>query len=332
MNKLIIQIPCWNEEETLGITLQALPRQVPGFTSVEWLVIDDGSTDRTVEVAKKHNVDHIVQLPQHLGLARAFEAGLEAALAAEADVIVNTDADNQYDARDIPKLVSPILEGQAAIVIGRRPISQIEHFSPTKRLLQRVGSWTVRKVSGTNVPDAPSGFRAMSWKAAIQIKVFNSHTYTLETIIQAGQRNIPVTWVDIRVNDDLRPSRLVSSIRSYVMRSVNVILRIFMLYRPLRFFIALGSIPFALGSLIGFRWLILIFVVAEPGRTHLPSLVLAAIFILIGVQVWVLGFVADLTAANRMLLEDIRLRLRMEERRRAQSLSAPPSDNTNSET
>lgn len=328
MTKLIIQIPCLNEEETLGTTLEALPRELDGIDEIEWLIIDDGSVDSTVEVAKKYGVDHIVKLPQHMGLARAFMAGLDAAIAADADIIVNTDADNQYDARDIPKLIEPVLDGRAEIVIGRRPISQIEHFSATKRFLQRLGSWTVRKVSGTEIPDAPSGFRAMSWKAAMQLNVFNAQTYTLETIIQAGQRNIPITSVDIRVNEDLRPSRLIKSIRSYVFQSITVIVRIFMLYRPMRFFLALGSIPFTLGFLLGLRWLALLLVFAEPGRTHLPSLVLAAILILVGVQIWVLGFVADLMAANRMLLEEVRLRLRLAERNRtkANTSSAQPID------
>ena len=328
MTKLVIQIPCWNEEGTLGTTLEALPRALPGVDKVEWLVINDGSTDKTVEVARNHNVNHVVDLPQHVGLAKAFIEGLEKALAVDADIIVNTDADNQYVADDIAKLIQPILDGRSEIVIGNRPINEIAHFSPLKRFLQRLGSWTVRKVSGTDIPDAPSGFRAISWKAALQLNVFNAHTYTLETIIQAGHRNIPITWVDIQVNEELRPSRLVKSISSYVFRSVSVMVRIFMLYRPLRYFLTLGSVPFVLGSLLGLRWLALVYVVAEPGRTYLPSLVLAAILILIGVQIWVLGFVADLMSANRTLLEEVRFRLRMAEREKIRSAREAQNNET----
>jgi len=328
MTKLVIQIPCWNEEGTLGTTLEALPRALPGVDKVEWLVINDGSTDKTVEVARNHNVNHVVDLPQHVGLAKAFIEGLEKALAVDADIIVNTDADNQYVADDIAKLIQPILDGRSEIVIGNRPINEIAHFSPLKRFLQRLGSWTVRKVSGTDIPDAPSGFRAISWKAAMQLNVFNAHTYTLETIIQAGHRNIPITWVDIQVNEELRPSRLVKSISSYVFRSVSVMVRIFMLYRPLRYFLTLGSVPFVLGSLLGLRWLALVYVVAEPGRTYLPSLVLAAILILIGVQIWVLGFVADLMSANRTLLEEVRFRLRMAEREKIRSAREAQNNET----
>jgi len=312
----------------LGTTLEALPRALPGVDKVEWLVINDGSTDKTVEVARNHNVNHVVDLPQHVGLAKAFIEGLEKALAVDADIIVNADADNQYVADDIAKLIQPILDGRSEIVIGNRPINEIAHFSPLKRFLQRLGSWTVRKVSGTDIPDAPSGFRAISWKAAMQLNVFNAHTYTLETIIQAGHRNIPITWVDIQVNEELRPSRLVKSISSYVFRSVSVMVRIFMLYRPLRYFLTLGSVPFVLGSLLGLRWLALVYVVAEPGRTYLPSLVLAAILILIGVQIWVLGFVADLMSANRTLLEEVRFRLRMAEREKIRSAREAQNNET----
>jgi glycosyltransferase involved in cell wall biosynthesis len=311
MKKLIIQIPCYNEERTLGITLDALPRQLPGIDVVEWLVIDDGSRDRTVEVAKACGVDRIVRLPTNQGLAKAFMAGLEASLKAGADIIVNTDADNQYCADDIPKLIEPILLGQAQIVVGARPIGKIKDFSPIKKVLQKLGSWVVRLASNTTIPDAPSGFRAFSREAAIQLNVFNSYTYTLETIIQAGQKGIPITWVPIRTNRVLRPSRLVRSNLSYVMRSLFTILRIFMLYKPLRFFLLLGSVPFSLGVLLGCRWLFYFFIGTH--RTRIPSLILTAILILIGFQLWMFGLVADLMAANRKLLEDVQLRMRRQD-------------------
>ncbi len=311
MTKLIIQIPCFNEEETLGVTLQALPREVPGCDVVEWLIVDDGSVDRTVEVAKAYGVDHVVRLPTNQGLAKAFMAGLDAALKAGADIIVNTDADNQYCADDIPALVRPILLKQAEMVIGARPIAQIEHFSPVKKALQRFGSWVVRLASDTDVPDAPSGFRAYSSEAALRLNVFNSYTYTLETIIQAGQQGMAIASVPIRTNGYLRPSRLVKSIRSYIQRSIFTILRIFMVYKPLRSFLMLGSVPFAIGVLLGIRWVWLYF--SGTPRTHVPSLILAAICILIGVQLWILGLVADLMAVNRKMLEDIQLRARRAE-------------------
>ncbi len=306
--KLIIQIPCYNEERTLGITLAALPRQLPGIDQIEWLIIDDGSRDQTVEVAKACGVDHIVRLQTNQGLAKAFMAGLEASLKAGADIIVNTDADNQYCADDIPLLIQPILLGHAEIVIGARPIREIEHFSPIKKLLQRIGSWVVRLASNTNIPDAPSGFRAFSREAAFRFNVFNEYTYTLETIIQAGQKGMAITWVPIRTNGYLRPSRLVKSIPAYIQRSIFTIFRIFMTYKPLRFFLILGSIPFSLGFALGVRWIW--FFLAGTERTRIPSLILAAILILMGFQLWILGLVADLMAVNRKLLEDIQLRMR----------------------
>ncbi|MDJ0707653.1 MAG: glycosyltransferase family 2 protein [Leptolyngbyaceae cyanobacterium MO_188.B28] len=307
--KLIIQIPCFNEEATLGITLSELPREVPGIDEVEWLIINDGSLDRTVEVAREWGVDHIVSFEHNQGLARGFMAGLEACLKAGADIIVNTDADNQYHAGDIPKLVEPILAGQAEIVVGARPIRQIKHFSPIKKFLQGLGSWAVRVASNTQVADAPSGFRAISRNAAMQLNVFNEYTYTLETIIQAGQKGMAITSVPIHTNGYLRPSRLVKSISAYVRRSLLTILRIFITYRPLEFFSLLGSIPFFMGFLLGVRWIFL-FAIEGTTRSHVPSLVLAAILILIGFQLWVFGLVADLLSANRKLLEDIQLRLR----------------------
>ena len=308
MPKLIIQIPCYNEEATLGVTLSELPRQLPGITSVEWLIINDGSTDKTVEVARSYGVDRIVNFSYNQGLAKAFMAGIEASLIANADIIVNTDADNQYCADDIPKLIEPILSGRAEIVIGTRPIGKIKHFSPTKKILQKLGSWVVRIASNTDIPDAPSGFRAISREAAMQLNVFNEYTYTLETIIQAGQKGIPITSVPIRTNKYLRPSRLVKSITAYVQRSLFTILRIFMTYQPLRFFTILGSIPFSIGFMLGVRWLILF--LEGTTRTRIPSLILAAILIIIGVQLWLFGLVADLMAVNRKMLEEIQLRMR----------------------
>jgi glycosyltransferase involved in cell wall biosynthesis len=311
MRKLVIQVPCYNEEATLGVTLSALPRKLPGVDVVEWLVIDDGSRDRTVEVARAWGVDHVVDLPRNMGLARAFMVGLEASLRVGADIIVNTDADNQYCAEDIARLIEPILAGRADIVVGTRPIRDIAHFSRTKRALQRLGSWAVRLASGTDVPDAPSGFRALSREAALRMNIFDRFTYTLEMIIQAGQKGMTVTAVPVRVNPELRPSRLFRSIPGYVGRSVLTILRIFMTYRPLRFFLGLGSVPLVAGVLLGVRWLVL-FWMGTP-RVHLPSLILAAILLLVGVQLWVLGLVADLMGTNRRLLEDIQLRTRRAE-------------------
>jgi len=304
--KLIIQIPCYNEEATLGVTLSELPRQVPGVDTVEWLIINDGSIDQTVEVAKACGVDHIVNFDHNQGLAKGFMAGIEACLKAGADIIVNTDADNQYCAADIPKLIEPILQGQAEIVIGARPIQQIKHFSPAKKFLQKLGSWVVRIASKTNIPDAPSGFRAISRNAALQLNVFSQYTYTLEMIIQAGQKNIAIASVPIRTNDFLRPSRLVKSIPAYIQRSILTIVRIFMTYQPLQFFIVLGTLPFGLGLILCVRWL----VVFDPDRSRAPSLIVAAILILIGFQLWMFGLIADLMAVNRKLLEDIQLRRR----------------------
>ena len=308
MTKLIIQIPCYNEEKTLETTLSALPREVPGVDIVEWLIIDDGSKDRTVEVAKAHGVDHVVSLPCNQGLAKAFMAGLEASLTAGADIIVNTDADNQYCADCIPDLIRPILEAKAEMVVGARPIEQIEHFSFSKKLLQRLGSWTVRLASSTDIPDAPSGFRAISKEAARKLNVFNNYTYTLETIIQAGQKNISVTWVPIRTNESLRPSRLVKSILSYVRRSVFTILRIFVIYNPFRFFIFIGTVLFTLGALIGVRFLW--YFLSGQGGGHIQSLILASILIGIGFQTIMVAFIADLLSVNRRLLEELQYKSR----------------------
>jgi len=306
--KLIIQIPCYNEQLALAVTLAELPRRVAGVDIVEWLIVDDGSADDTVAVARAHGVDHIIRHPANLGLAKAFMTGLSACLDQGADIIVNTDADNQYHAGDIPVLIAPILAGRADITIGARPVAAIRHFSQTKKLLQRFGSWVVRRFSGLDVDDAPSGFRAYSRDAARRMNVFNRYTYTLETIIQAGQSGIAVESVPIRVNPELRPSRLVKSIPDYVGRSLLTILRIFITYRPLRTFITIGSLFLFLGIAIGVRFLI--HFIAGQGSGHVQSLILAAIFSLVGFQLWVLGLIADIISVNRRLLEDIQHRVR----------------------
>ncbi|WP_061937414.1 glycosyltransferase family 2 protein [Collimonas pratensis] len=304
--KLIIQIPCFNEAETLPIALLALPRKVAGFDQVEWLVIDDGSVDNTGEVAKAHGVDHVVRHAENKGLAKAFMTGLDTCLCLGADVIVNTDADNQYNADDIPVLTLPILQNRAELVIGSRPISSISHFSPIKKMLQKLGSWAVRIASNTDVPDAPSGFRAMSRTAAQRLMVFSDYTYTLETIIQAGQKNMSVISVPIRVHGDLRPSRLVKSMPSYIRRSIVTIVRIFVIYRPFFFFGTIGSVLFFAGFLIGLRFLWR-YLMGE-GDGHIQSLILASVLLGMGFQTLLIAFVADLLSANRKLLEDIRFK------------------------
>jgi len=304
--KLIIQIPCFNEAQTLSVTLSALPRTVPGFDSVEWLIIDDGSQDDTAEVAKAHGVDHVVRHTGNKGLARAFMTGLDACLSLGADVIVNTDADNQYNADDIPVLTQPILQHRAELVIGARPIATIEHFSPVKKLLQKLGSWVVRVASKTDISDAPSGFRAMSRAAAQRLMVFSDDTYTLETIIQAGQKNMATTSVPIRVNEDLRPSHLVKSIPSYIKRSIITIVRIFIIYRPFSFFGTIGAVLFGAGFLIGLRFLWKY--LGGEGEGHVQSLILASVLLGMGFQTLLIAFVADLLSANRKLLEDIRFK------------------------
>jgi glycosyltransferase involved in cell wall biosynthesis len=282
VTKLIIQIPCFNEEQSLPVSLPVLPREVPGIDVVEWLIIDDGSQDRTVEVAKSLGVDHIVRMKRNSGLAKVFMAGLDACLALGADVIVNTDADNQYCADDIPKLVEPILAGRADYVIGARPIADIPHFSPIKKALQKLGSWAVRVASNTEVPDAPSGFRAMSRACALRLNVNTEYTYTIETIIQAGRAGMAIENVDIRVNEDLRPSRLVKSISSYVRRSLVTIARVFMTYKPMKFFMVPGLAMVIIGVVGGLRYMY--FYAIGQGQGHLQSLVLTAILILMGVQ------------------------------------------------
>ena len=304
--KLIIQIPCFNEEATLPETLAALPRHVPGFAKVEWLVIDDGSTDRTVEVARELGVDHIVRQPHNRGLAAAFMAGLEAALCRGADVVVNTDGDNQYDAGCIPDLTAPIVEGRAQIVVGARPIEAIQHFSRPKRWLQGLGSRVVRIASGTRIADAPSGFRAIHKDAAMRLFVFNRYTYTLETIIQAGRLGIPVMSVPVRVNAPTRESRLMRSMAQYIWRSAVTIVRIAVLYRPLRAF-TLMALLLALPGIGAFARFIALWA-SGSGAGNIQSLVIGAALIASAAVVFVGGLLADLIAANRTLLAEIRAR------------------------
>ena len=303
--KLIIQIPCYNEAETLAVALKALPREVAGFESVEWLIIIDGSTDDTVRIARECGVDHIVEFTNNKGLAKGFMAGIQECLKQKADVIVNTDADNQYEAEDIPKLTQPILDGSADYVIGERPISSTDHFSPTKKLLQRLGSWVVRVASGTDIPDAPSGFRAMSRECAKQLNVYSDYTYTLETIIQTGQKNMAISSVPIRTNEDLRPSRLLSSIPDYIRRSVFTIIRIFVVYQPFKFFMSLAGILLSIGILVGCRFLYFYF--QGDGDGHVQSVVLSGALLGMALQASLIAFVADLLSVNRKLLEKIRL-------------------------
>jgi len=305
--KLIIQMPCLNESGTLAIAVNALPREVPGFDQVEWLVIDDGSTDETADLAKQLGVDHVVRHPVNRGLATAFMTGIDTCLRLGADVIVNTDADNQYEASDIPKLTAPILAGDADMVIGGRPISQTEHFSWIKKKLQHLGSWAVRMASKTDVTDAPSGFRAISRETAMRLNVFNPYTYTLETIIQAGQSNLRVASVPIRTNEDLRPSRLVKSISSYVRRSLITILRVFITYRPLFFFFWLAVVLALPGALLGFRFLY--YYLAGHGDGHAQSLILASLMLMLAALAGLCGLLADLISTNRKLLEKINQQL-----------------------
>jgi glycosyltransferase involved in cell wall biosynthesis len=318
--KLIIQIPCYNEAEILDITLGLLPREVPGFDRVEWLVINDGSTDATLAVAKRFGVDHVVSFKKNQGLAKGFMAGLDACIKNGADVIVNLDADNQYCVDDIPALVDPILQGRADLVVGARPIGKIEHFSPLKKLLQKVGSWVVRQASKTDVPDAPSGFRAFSRDAAMRINVFNKYTYTLETLIQAGRQNMAIIWVPVRVNGNLRPSRLIKSLRSYLWKSLVTIIRIFVVYLPFRFFMGIGLFLFVPGFLLGARFLYYYF--GGDGAGHVQSVILSSVLLGMGFQTMLVAFLADLLAANRQMVEDIRFRIKHLENGGAYSLSA----------
>ena len=306
--KLIIQIPCFNEENTLPATVADLPSHIDGIDTIEYLVVNDGSSDRTVEVARECGVHHIVGFKANMGLARAFEAGFDACLRLGADIIVNTDADNQYCGADIEKLVEPILAERAEIVIGERPIDDIKEFSRMKKRMQRIGSLVVRVASGTNIPDAPSGFRAYTREAALRVNIFNAYTYTLETIIQAGNNRIPITSVSIRTNPQSRKSRLIKSVRSYIVRSATVIIRSSIMYRPLKFFTIFGSILSAVGLAFIIRWLVMTAMGTSGG--NIQSLILSAMLIMVGAQVIVGGLQADIISANRKLLEDIQYRVR----------------------
>ncbi len=306
--KLIIQIPCLNEEASLPATLAGLPRSIDGIDRIEVLVVDDGSTDRTSEVARALGVDHVVRAPVNQGLARAFSAGLDYALRQGADIIVNTDADGQYRGEQIPLLVAPILHHEADVVIGDRRPGRLAHFSPLKRLLQVVGSWVVRQLSGTRVPDATSGFRAFSREAALRLNVVSDFTYTLETIIQAGKKQLMVTHVPVDANPETRPSRLFPGIPSYLLRSAATLVRIYSLYEPLRVFTIIGLLLLAGGSVISarFAW----FWFTDGGEGHIQSLILAAVLVLAGVQTILIGLLADLIGSSRRMLEDTLLRVR----------------------
>ncbi|MBQ7679283.1 MAG: glycosyltransferase family 2 protein [Butyrivibrio sp.] len=314
--KLIIQIPCYNEAETLHVAIHDLPTHIDGIDVIETLIINDGSADNTVEEAKRLGVNHIVSFRRNRGLAYGFMAGINACLHLGADIIVNTDADNQYAGADIAKLVRPILDGVADEVIGARPIDDTPHFSRRKKLFQHLGSYVVRRASGTDIPDAPSGFRAYSREAALRLNVINQYTYTLETIIQAGYNRIALTSVPIDTNPELRKSRLFKSMWAYMRRSGSVIMRSYMMYRPLSFFGTAGAILFLAGVILGIRFLVL------GADGHTQSLILAAVLLLAGWQTFFMGLQADLIAANRRLLEDIQYNVRRMELQTGE----PPAD------
>ena len=306
--KLIIQIPCFNEAEQLPGTLTDLPREIPGVDVVEWLVVDDGSTDETVAVARAHGVDHILRLTNNKGLAAAFQAGLDACLKLGADVIVNTDADNQYFGGDIPKLVAPILDGDADMVIGDREVASLEHFSPLKRRLQRLGSTIVRRASGTGVPDTTSGFRAYNREAALQMQVVSRFTYTLETIIQAGKMLVATDHVPIRTNPQTRESRLFPSMWAYVRRNAVSIFRVYTMYEPLRVFLVLAGMVALVGAVIWVRFFL--YFIAGEGHGHVQSLILGSTLFIVAVQLAALGVVSDVLAGSRVLQQRILERVR----------------------
>jgi len=306
--KLIIQIPCLNEELTLPETLKDLPKSIGGISDIEVLVIDDGSSDRTVEVAKEHGVQHILSLTNNKGLAKAFIYGINHALQLGADIVVNTDADNQYFGGDISKLIQPILSKRADIVIGDRQVETIRHFSPFKILLQKLGSWTVRQLSGTTIPDATSGFRAYSKEAALQMNVISDFTYTVETIISAGNKNLAIEHTPVRTNKKLRESRLFPSMQVYLRRTLVTMFKVYSMYRPLKIFTIAGGITFLTGFIIGCRYLFFFFQGQTEG--HVQSLILSAIMLTVGFQMIMMGISAELISVNRQLLEDIQLRIK----------------------
>jgi glycosyltransferase involved in cell wall biosynthesis len=317
--KLIIQIPCLDEEETLPVTLADLPRELPGFDVVEWLVIDDGSTDRTVEVARANGVHHIVRLTNNKGLASGFQAGLDAALKLGADVIVNTDADNQYYGADIEKLVGPILEGRADMVVGDRQVMTIEHFSPAKKALQRLGSWVVRQASATDVPDTTSGFRAYNREAALQLQVVSKFTYTLETIIQAGKMTVAVDHVPVRTNPKTRESRLFPSTSSYVRRNGVSIFRIYSMYEPLKVFMTAAAVVGVVALAVWVRFLVAW--IGGSGAGHVQSLILGAVLFNAAMVLAALGVMGDLLSGQRIMLQRVFERVRRIELH----LEIPPS-------
>jgi hypothetical protein len=307
--KLVIQVPCLNEEETLPRVLEELPREVPGFDRVEWLVIDDGSTDRTIGVARAGGVDHLVRLTNNKGLAAAFQAGLDAALKLGADVIVNTDADNQYPAADIPRLVEPILAGRADMVVGDRQVRTVEHFSPAKRLLQRLGSWVVRRASGTTVPDTTSGFRAYNREAALGLMVVSNYTYTLESLVQAGKMLVAVEHVPVESQPVARQSRLFASTSAYVGRSALGLLRTYALYEPLRVFLVLAAI-FAVAALAAWSPFLADWILNGDRSGHIQSLILGAVLFLAAVQMFALGIIGEALAGQRVISQRIFERVR----------------------
>lgn len=313
--KLIIQIPCYNEEKTLPLVLRDIPRSIPGIDVIETLIIDDGSTDGTVEVAREQGVNHIVRHNGNKGLAAVFQTGLDACLRFGADIIVNTDGDNQYPQSMIPDLIAPILRGEADMVVGDRQVKQIEHFSPVKKLLQVMGSWVVRQASGTTVPDAPSGFRAISREAALHLNVITKYTYTVETIVQAGKKNIKVASVPVTTNPVTRPSRLIRSIPDYLKKSIATIVRIYALYEPLKVFFYIGALLVIVG-LLGWLRIMYFWAFEEDFNWratftgHLPSVIFAVLGLVIGFQIWLIGLLADLIAAGRRLTEDVLYRVK----------------------
>lgn len=305
--KLIIQIPCYNESSVLANTIASLPRTITGIDEIEYLIIDDGSTDDTLQVARLSGVNHIIQ-QYHQGLAAAFTAGLEACLRRGADIIVNTDADNQYNSEDIERLIKPILTGRAQLVIGDRGVTSLQLFTPFKRILQRLGSWVIGRVSGLNTPDATSGFRALSRYAALRTLVLSEYSYTLETLIQAGAHRLPIEYVPIRTNPPTRPSRLMRSVPHFIRHSTSTILRAYTMYRPLKVFTSLGLLMILAGIVPGIRFLYFFIIKGYAG--NIQSLILAAILLIVGFQVLLIGLVADLIGFNRKILEEILYRLR----------------------
>ncbi len=314
--KLLIQIPCYNEEKNLPATLATLPRVLPGVDVIEYLVVDDGSSDATLAVAQAQGVQHLVHFPAHRGLARAFVAGLDACLQRGADIIVNTDADNQYQSADVAKLIEPILTGRAELVIGDREVARIPTFSPLKRWLQGLGSAVVAQASGLHVPDATSGFRALSREAALRTLVLSNYSYTLETLIQAGARQFAVQYVPVRTNPPTRPSRLMRSLYQYLTNSAATIIRAYTTYRPLPVFFTIGGVFTSLGMLIGLRFLY--FYLTGEGMGHIQSLILSAVLLIVGFQIALNGLLADLASSNRKILEEVVYRLRRLELDRGQ--------------